>query len=97
MSVIQYVAIKHDDRGDFDEDNDNGNNVNDAAPDDTLTAQQWITNSALRVTATVTDHDGDSVDHGYEIGNAIRFEDDGPSLTVTAPAAISGPDTETCS
>ena len=48
MSVIQYVAIKHDDRGDFDEDNDNGNNANDAAPDDPLTAQQWITNGSLR-------------------------------------------------
>ena len=92
MTVIQYVAIKHDDRGDFDEDNDNGNNANDAAPDDPLTAQQWIANGSLRVTATVTDHDGDSVDQRFDIGNAIVFEDDGPSLTVTAPAAINGLD-----
>ncbi|HKS19362.1 MAG TPA: DUF5801 repeats-in-toxin domain-containing protein, partial [Bradyrhizobium sp.] len=88
MSVIQYVPIKHDDRGDFDEDNDNGTNANDAPPDDPSTVQQWITNSALRVTATVTDHDGDSVDQRFDIGNAIVFEDDGPSASIVLKANV---------
>jgi T1SS-143 domain-containing protein len=80
VTVVQYVSIKHDDRGDPDEANDNGNNVNDAPPNDALTVQQAITTGALRVTATVTDGDGDSVTYQANIGNKIIFQDDGPDI-----------------
>ena len=86
VTVVQYVSIKHDDRGDPDEVNDNGNNTNDALPDDPLTVQQWLNNGALRVTATVTDGDGDSVSQAYEIGNKIVFQDDGPTVSIIAAA-----------
>jgi T1SS-143 domain-containing protein len=85
ISVIQYVAIKHDDRGDFDEDNDNGSNSNDALSNDFPDpVQQSIINSAIRVTVTVTDHDGDSVGETFNVGNKIVFEDDGPTISITA-------------
>jgi T1SS-143 domain-containing protein len=85
ISVVQYVAIKHDDRGDFDENNDDGSNGNDASPNDTPNpVQQSIIDSAIRVTVTVTDHDGDSVDATYNIGSKIVFEDDGPAISITA-------------
>ncbi len=85
ISVVQYVAIKHDDRGDFDENNDDGSNGNDALSNDSPDpVQQSIINSAIRVTATVTDHDGDSVDEQFEIGSKIVFEDDGPTISITA-------------
>lgn len=85
ISVVQYVAIKHDDRGDFDENNDDGSNGNDALSNDSPDpVQQSIINSAIRVTATVTDHDGDSVDEQFDIGSKIVFEDDGPTISITA-------------
>jgi len=85
ISVVQYVAIKHDDRGDFDENNDDGSNANDASPNDSPNpVQQSIIDSAIRVTVTVTDHDGDSVDATYNIGSKIVFEDDGPTISITA-------------
>ncbi|QUS39179.1 VWA domain-containing protein [Tardiphaga alba] len=83
LTVVQYVAIEHDDRGDFDEYNDNGSSANDASPDDGRPIQQAITNGAVRVTVTVTDHDGDSVSESFNIGNKIVFEDDGPTVQVT--------------
>ena len=43
ITVVQYVAIRHDDRGDFDEDNDTGQDINDAPPNNSHTDQQWIT------------------------------------------------------
>ncbi len=90
MSVQQYVPIKHDDRGDFDESNDNGTNGNDASPNDNPDpVQQSIIDGAVKVTVTVTDHDGDSVDQTYNIGNKITFEDDGPSITITATSESS--------
>ncbi|MGL4404696.1 MAG: DUF5801 repeats-in-toxin domain-containing protein, partial [Notoacmeibacter sp.] len=50
-----------------------------ANPDDAVS----IINASVRVVATVTDRDGDSVSsQEFSIGNQIVFEDDGPSLTV---------------
>ena len=81
ITVAQYQSIKHDDRGDNDEANDNGNNANDALPDDPLTVQQAIADGALRVTVTVTDGDNDPVSAQFNIGDQIIFQDDGPTVT----------------
>ena len=88
ITVAQYQSIKHDDRGDPDEANDNGNNANDAPPNDPLTVQQAIADSALRLTVTVTDGDNDPVSHQFNIGDQIIFQDDGPSVTVTAANSV---------
>ena len=85
------LSIKHDDRGDNDEANDNGNNANDALPDDPLTVQQLIADSALRVTVTVIDGDDDPVSQQFNIGDQIIFQDDGPSsasLSITSGTLI---------
>jgi len=81
ITVVQYVSIKHDDRGDSNESNDNGTNANDAPPEDSSNpVQQWITDNALKLTVTVTDHDGDSVTTSANIGHKIIFLDDGPTV-----------------
>ncbi len=79
LTVVQYVSILHDDRGDPDEANDNGTQPNDAPPDDPLTVQQAIIDSALRVRVQVEDADGDVVTSSrVNIGDQIKFQDDGP-------------------
>ena len=83
ITVAQYQSIKHDDRGDNDEANDNGNNANDAPPNDPLTVQQAIADSALRVTVTVTDGDNDPVSQQFNIGDQVIFQDDGPTVSDT--------------
>jgi hypothetical protein len=81
ITVVQYVSIKHDDRGDPNESNDDGSGSNDAPPDDSPNpVQQWITDSALKLTVTVTDHDGDSITTSANIGHKIIFLDDGPTV-----------------
>jgi T1SS-143 domain-containing protein len=88
VTVVQYVSLKHDDRGDPNEANDNGTNANDAAPNDIPDPiQQWLNDGALRVTVTVTDGDGDSVSQQYNIGNKIIFLDDGPRVSIAATEA----------
>ncbi|MBX6329688.1 MAG: VWA domain-containing protein, partial [Pseudolabrys sp.] len=90
ITVVQYMSIKHDDRGDPNESNDNGTNTNDAPPDDSPNpVQQWITDNALKLTVTVTDHDGDSVTTSTNIGHKIIFLDDGP--TVAGVTTDTGP------
>ena len=87
VSVAQYLAIKHDDAGDPDENNDNGSNTFDAAPDDvTDPVQQTIAAGAIVARVVVTDSDGDVSNATVSIGGAIAFEDDGPSIDVTAGA-----------
>ena len=82
VTVVQYVSIKHDDINDHDEANDDGSALNDAIPVDDAAVQQWINNNALRITATVTDGDGDERrSQQFNIGNKIIFQDDGPSAT----------------
>ena len=90
VTVVQYVSIKHDDRGDFDEANDNGTDTNDNQnPNDSPDPiQQWINNSALQIIATVTDGDGDELDsQAFNIGNKIIFQDDGPTA---GPTTVDG-------
>lgn len=41
---------------------------------------------------TITDGDGDSTTKSIDISNNIQFQDDGPTLSVTAPGAINGLD-----
>ena len=91
LTVVQYLSIKHDDRGDNDENNDNGNNANDALPDDPLTVQQFLATGTVSLTATFTDGDGDPATASTDISNKIIFEDDGPSsatLSVTSGTLI---------
>ena len=91
ITVVQYLSIKHDDRGDNDESNDNGNNANDALPDDPLTVQQFLATGTVSLTATFTDFDGDSITASTDISNRVIFEDDGPSsatLSITSGTLI---------
>ncbi len=81
VSVAQYLSIRHDDRGDSNESNDNGSNYNDASPDDPVTIQQTL-NGKITATLTVTDSDGDQSSNSVNIGNLITFLDDGPSVDV---------------
>jgi T1SS-143 domain-containing protein len=46
----------------------------------------------IQATVTLTDGDGDHTSQSVNISNNIVFQDDGPTLTVTAPAAINGLD-----
>jgi len=46
----------------------------------------------LTLTATITDKDGDSASARLDLGKLVTFDDDGPILSVTAPAAINGLD-----
>ena len=43
----------------------------------------WITNSALKAVYTVIDGDGDLDDASVDIGNAVHFDDDGPTANLT--------------
>jgi hypothetical protein len=43
-------------------------------------------------TVTVTDGDGDTKVNSVDISGHVQFQDDGPTLTVTAPAALNGLD-----
>lgn len=42
----------------------------------------------IQVVLTAKDGDGDTVSKTVNVGNLIKFEDDGPTLTVTAPESI---------
>ncbi|MEH2570888.1 T1SS-143 domain-containing protein [Bradyrhizobium sp. AZCC 1577] len=88
VSVAQYLSIKHDDRGDSNETNDNGNNWNDASPDDPLTVQQNLDGKII-ATLTVTDSDGDKSSDSVNIGKLITLLDDGPSVEVHTASGFS--------
>src|SRR5262249_45221817 len=68
LNVAQYLAIHHDTAG-----------SSAAAHDDTKS----ISNTALQVVLTVTDGDGDQATDTVNIGSHVRFDDDGPSTTIT--------------
>jgi hypothetical protein len=52
-------------------------------PDDTVS----ITDSALRAVVTVTDGDGDTASSSTGIGDAVQFQDDGPTAAIVQSAA----------
>jgi hypothetical protein len=62
-------------------------NADPTNPNDTETLGQ-----VLSAQLKVTDNDGDTVTQSVVIGTDIHFNDDGPKLTVTAPAAVNGLD-----
>lgn len=82
ISVAQYLSIKHDDRGDFDENNDDGFG-DDANPDEpNYHPVQQTLGDTLEAVLTVTDSDGDVDSDSVAIGSRIIFEDDGPYVKV---------------
>lgn len=86
ISVAQYLSIRHDDRGDSNETNDNGNPSNDAPPADGQTIQQTLEGKIV-ATLTITDSDGDQSSASINIGHLITFLDDGPTVTATRISA----------
>ena len=76
LSVVQYVSIKHDDPTDHDE--------NDDASDASNSTIQQTLSGKINAVLTVTDYDGDKAVSEVPVGNRIVFEDDGPSVNVTA-------------
>ena len=78
------MSIKHDDVNDHDEANDNGGNAADHnAIDETPNPIQQSLAGKITATLTVTDSDGDTDTDSVDIGDRIRFQDDGPTVTVT--------------
>ncbi|QLF71649.1 VWA domain-containing protein (plasmid) [Peteryoungia desertarenae] len=71
LSIVQYVAIKHDDREDHDESNDP---FKDKGP-----IQQTLAGK-IKAVVTVEDFDGDKAVDEVEVGGRIVFEDDGPRV-----------------
>ncbi|WP_027556311.1 DUF5801 repeats-in-toxin domain-containing protein, partial [Bradyrhizobium sp. Cp5.3] len=76
ISVAQYLSLKNPSPGSSPSDLD----------EPTTTLQH------VQAAVTVTDGDGDHVTKVIDISSQIQFQDDGPTLTVTAPAVINGLD-----
>ena len=74
LTLAEYTAIQHP----------NPLDPNEAG------SPQTITNSALQVTFTVTDGDGDVSTASAGIGNLIQFRDDGPSITPPSNLIVNG-------
>ncbi|OAF19403.1 DUF5801 repeats-in-toxin domain-containing protein [Bradyrhizobium neotropicale] len=76
ISVAQYLSLKNPSPGSSPSDLD----------EPTTTLQH------VQAVVTVTDGDGDHATQAIDISSKIQFQDDGPTLTVTAPAVINGLD-----
>ncbi len=74
LTLAEYTAIQHP----------NPLDPNEAG------SPQTITNSALQVTFTLTDGDGDSSTASAGIGSLIQFRDDGPSITPPSNLIVNG-------
>ena len=74
LTVAEYTAIQHP----------NPFDPNEAG------SPQTITNSALQVTFTLTDGDGDMSTASAGIGSLIQFRDDGPSVTPQSNLIVNG-------
>lgn len=66
ITLNQYRAIAHNDPGD---------------PYETGTSAAAMAADLIVLTATIVDNDGDTDTDPAQIGDAFRFEDDGPSIT----------------
>ncbi|MFO2963726.1 DUF5801 repeats-in-toxin domain-containing protein, partial [Legionella pneumophila serogroup 1] len=77
VEVFQYRAIKHENASDHDESGAGG-------------TIERIQAGSLKLEVTVTDKDGDSAKGELDLGQVMRFEDDGPvvNMAVKAGAAL---------
>ncbi|AUB70924.1 enhanced entry virulence factor RtxA [Legionella pneumophila] len=77
VEVFQYRAIKHENASDHDESGAGG-------------IIERIQAGSLKLEVTVTDKDGDSAKDELDLGQVMRFEDDGPvvDMSVKAGAAL---------
>ena len=85
VSVVQYLSLQHDDINDHEEANDNGENSGD---DQDLNQfpnpDQQDLAGKIQAVITVTDQDGDQDTASVDIGENIKFQDDGPKVEVSA-------------
>ncbi len=73
LYVAQYLSLDHPMSG------------NGTTPPGSFDDQLVLANDAIRVTVTVTDHDGDQASSAaISIGKYIGFQDDGPSVSANA-------------
>ncbi|BCZ96418.1 hypothetical protein LEG80045_06740 [Legionella pneumophila] len=77
VEVFQYRAIKHENASDHDESGAGG-------------LIERIQAGSLKLEVTLTDKDGDSAKDDLDLGQVMRFEDDGPvvDMAVKAGAAL---------
>ena len=68
VTLDQSRAVVHDDPTD---------------PDEANSPVMLSSNDLIKLTATITDSDGDVDSATRDIGNAFKFEDDGPTISVT--------------
>ena len=69
VSVAQYVSLHHPDEANF------GNSFN--SYDEGI----YLNNGTVSATVTVTDGDHDTASQSADISKAVRFEDDGPTVS----------------
>jgi hypothetical protein len=84
-TLVQYLSIRHDDRGDPDERDDDGTDTFDADPDEGLEfepVQQTLASGTLFIDVTLFDGDDDSLIASADISERVIFQDDGPTLTI---------------
>jgi T1SS-143 domain-containing protein len=82
LSLAQYLSIKHDDRGDSNEHNDNGSSGTDDGIDDSPNPVPQTLSGKVEVVYTITDSDGDTDTDVEQIGHLIEFHDDGPKVSI---------------
>ena len=78
ISLAQYVSLSHPDQATA---ADGFNSYNEAIS---------LASGTISISVTATDGDGDTVTGAADISGAIRFLDDGPTVTVTSPGVING-------
>ncbi|CZI91920.1 Leukotoxin [Legionella pneumophila] len=76
VEVFQYRAIKHENASDHDESGAGG-------------TIERIQAGSLKLEVTVTDKDGDSAKGELDLGQVMRFEDDGPSIVLPEEGFVS--------
>ncbi|WP_406600417.1 DUF5801 repeats-in-toxin domain-containing protein [Legionella pneumophila] len=83
VEVFQYRAIKHENASDHDESGAGG-------------IIERIQAGSLKLEVTLTDKDGDSAKDDLDLGQMMRFEDDGPvvDMAVKAGAALTLDETQ---
>lgn len=80
MRVYQFRAVEHDNNGSSQQ-----------AHDESL-SPEIISSGKISLVQTVTDADGDKATDSVDIGSRIKFEDDGPVVSVHAVSGSARPD-----